>query len=102
MCALNHYNLKVFTISFFFKMFPIENIPFKLGNTQCVTPLSPLAMLSDIRLNKLHASAMAAKSLISYTCLITVVGSHFLFDMQPSRVKQTRASSERGPNSHLI
>lgn len=45
---------------------------------------------------------MAAKSLISYTCLITVVRSHFLFHMQPSRVKQAGAGSEHGPDSHLI
>ncbi len=57
-------------------------------------PLSLSPMVSEIRLNKLHASAMAAKSLISYTCLITVVGSHFLFDMQPSRVKQASVNSE--------
>lgn len=59
-------------------------------------------MVSEIGLNKLHASAMAAKSLISYTCLITVVRSHFLFHMQPSRVEQASVSSEHGPNSHLI
>lgn len=97
----------------FLKCFETQSIPFQPSNSQFLSfslflsfplsvYLSPSSMVSEIGLNKLHASAMAAKSLISYTCLITVVGSHFLFHMQPSRVEQASVSSEHGPNSHLI
>lgn len=78
-------------------------VTFVLSHSLSLSPtLSLSPMHSDIRLNKLHASAMAAKSLISYTCLITVVGSHFLFHIQPSRVKQTSTGFEHGTDSHLI
>ena len=71
--------------------------------------VSPSSMLSEIRLNKLHASSMAATSLISYTCLITVVRSHFLFHTQPSAAEQASVGlntdiihtwSKRGKNGH--
>lgn len=72
--------------------------PFFLSFVQRFFLVFPLKMQP----NKLYACAIAAMSLISYMCLITLVRSHFLFCILTLCAKMANMFTKQKLHSHLV